>query len=106
MAALVPIPLDLFEKLGEAGLDVDAILRRARLPRSRCRRHGLTRPSTEAREAAREPSRCRAYASADLDGVGTPAYSAAQPRRARSRHAPLVVVLAALALGRRVRRHP
>jgi AraC-like DNA-binding protein len=35
LADLVPIPLDLFERLGRAGLDVDAILRRAKLPRSR-----------------------------------------------------------------------
>jgi len=35
MATLVPIPLDLFDRLREAGLDVDEILRRARLPRSR-----------------------------------------------------------------------
>ena len=35
MADLVPIPLDLFERLRRAGLDVDAILRRAKLPRSR-----------------------------------------------------------------------
>ena len=32
---VVPIPLDLFDRLRRAGLDVDAILRRARLPRSR-----------------------------------------------------------------------
>jgi len=35
MADLVPIPLDLFDRLKGAGLDVDAILRRAKLPRSR-----------------------------------------------------------------------
>jgi AraC-like DNA-binding protein len=35
MSDLVPIPLDLFERLRGAGLDVDAILRRAKLPRSR-----------------------------------------------------------------------
>ena len=35
MANLVPIPLDLFDKLRAAGLDVDTILRRAKLPRSR-----------------------------------------------------------------------
>ena len=35
MADLVPIPLDLFDRLRRAGLDVDAILRRAKLPRSR-----------------------------------------------------------------------
>jgi AraC-like DNA-binding protein len=35
MADLVPIPLDLFERLRRTGLDVDAILRRAKLPRSR-----------------------------------------------------------------------
>lgn len=35
MANLVPIPLDLFERLRRAGLDVDAILRRAKLPRAR-----------------------------------------------------------------------
>jgi AraC-like DNA-binding protein len=35
MANLVPIPLDLFDRLKGAGLDVDAILHRARLPRSR-----------------------------------------------------------------------
>jgi len=35
MADQVPIPLDLFDRLTEAGLDVDAILRRAQLPRSR-----------------------------------------------------------------------
>ena len=35
MANLVPIPLDLFDKLEGAGLDVDTILRRAKLPRSR-----------------------------------------------------------------------
>jgi hypothetical protein len=35
MADLVPIPLDLFDRLRAVGLDVDAILRRARLPRSR-----------------------------------------------------------------------
>jgi hypothetical protein len=35
MSDLVPIPLDLFDHLKGAGLDVDAILRRAKLPRSR-----------------------------------------------------------------------
>src|SRR5260370_30542619 len=35
MADQVPIPLDLFDRLRQAGLDVDAILRRAKLPRSR-----------------------------------------------------------------------
>src|SRR5258706_6506973 len=35
MADRVPIPLVLFDRLRRAGLDVDAILRRARLPRSR-----------------------------------------------------------------------
>ena len=35
MADQVPIPLDLFDRLRRAGLDVDAILRRAKLPRSR-----------------------------------------------------------------------
>jgi AraC-like DNA-binding protein len=35
MADLVPIPLDLFDRLRRAGLDVEAILRRAKLPRSR-----------------------------------------------------------------------
>ena len=35
MADQVPIPLDLFDHLRRAGLDVDAILRRAKLPRSR-----------------------------------------------------------------------
>ena len=35
MSDLVPIPLDLFDRLRRAGLDVDAILRRANLPRSR-----------------------------------------------------------------------
>jgi AraC-like DNA-binding protein len=35
MNDLVPIPLDLFDRLRRAGLDVDAILRRAKLPRSR-----------------------------------------------------------------------
>lgn len=35
MNDLVPIPLVLFEHLARAGLDVDAILRRANLPRSR-----------------------------------------------------------------------
>lgn len=35
MADLVPIPLDLFDRLKDAGLDVDAILRRAKLPRAR-----------------------------------------------------------------------
>jgi AraC-like DNA-binding protein len=35
MANLVPIPLDLFDRLRAAGLDVDAILRRAKLPRAR-----------------------------------------------------------------------
>jgi AraC-like DNA-binding protein len=35
MSDLVPIPLALFERLARAGLDVDAILRRANLPRSR-----------------------------------------------------------------------
>src|SRR5579862_8131590 len=35
MTDLVPIPLDLFDRLRRAGLDVDAILRRAKLPRSR-----------------------------------------------------------------------
>jgi len=35
MTDLVPIPLDLFDHLGRAGLDVGAILRRAKLPRSR-----------------------------------------------------------------------
>ena len=37
MADLVPIPLDLFDRLRDAGLDVDAILRRANLPRARFR---------------------------------------------------------------------
>ena len=35
MTDLVPIPLDLFDRLRRVGLDVDAILRRAKLPRSR-----------------------------------------------------------------------
>ena len=35
MADLVPIPLALFDRLRRAGLDVDAILRPAKLPRSR-----------------------------------------------------------------------
>jgi AraC-like DNA-binding protein len=35
MADAVPIPLDLFDRLARAGLDVDAILHRAGLPRSR-----------------------------------------------------------------------
>jgi AraC-like DNA-binding protein len=35
MNDLVPIPLALFDRLARAGLDVDAILRRANLPRSR-----------------------------------------------------------------------
>jgi len=35
MNDLVPIPLDLFDRIRRAGLDVDAILRRAKLPRSR-----------------------------------------------------------------------
>jgi AraC-like DNA-binding protein len=35
IADQVPIPLDLFDRLRRAGLDVDAILRRAKLPRSR-----------------------------------------------------------------------
>jgi hypothetical protein len=35
MADLVPIPLDLFDRLRRTGLDVDSILRRAKLPRSR-----------------------------------------------------------------------
>jgi AraC-like DNA-binding protein len=35
MTDLVPIPLDLFDRLRQVGLDVDAILRRAKLPRSR-----------------------------------------------------------------------
>jgi hypothetical protein len=35
VADLVPIPLDLFDRLRRIGLDVDAILRRANLPRSR-----------------------------------------------------------------------
>ena len=35
MADLVPIPLDLFDRLRRAGLNVEAILRRAKLPRSR-----------------------------------------------------------------------
>jgi AraC-like DNA-binding protein len=35
MTNLVPIPIALFERLARAGLDVDAILRRANLPRSR-----------------------------------------------------------------------
>ena len=35
MSDLVPIPLDLFDRLKRAGLDVDAILHRANLPRSR-----------------------------------------------------------------------
>ena len=35
MSDVVPIPLDLFDRLKHAGLDVDAILRRANLPRSR-----------------------------------------------------------------------
>lgn len=37
MSDLVPIPLDLFDRLKRAGLDVDTILRRANLPRSRFR---------------------------------------------------------------------
>jgi AraC-like DNA-binding protein len=37
MTDLVPIPLDLFDRLRGVGLDVDAILRRAKLPRSRFR---------------------------------------------------------------------
>lgn len=35
MSDLVPIPLDLFDHLADAGLDVDAVLHRAKLPRSR-----------------------------------------------------------------------
>ena len=35
MTTLVPIPLDLFDRLRDAGLDVDEIVRRAKLPRSR-----------------------------------------------------------------------
>src|SRR5580700_10233007 len=35
MTDLVPIPVALFERLARTGLDVDAILRRANLPRSR-----------------------------------------------------------------------
>jgi len=35
MSDVVAIPLDLFARLERAGLDVDAILRRANLPRSR-----------------------------------------------------------------------
>jgi len=35
MSDVVPIPLDLFDRLTRAGLDVDAVLRRANLPRSR-----------------------------------------------------------------------
>ena len=35
MQKLVPIPLDLFDRLKDSDLDVDAILRRASLPRSR-----------------------------------------------------------------------
>ena len=35
MADQVPIPLDLFDRLEDAGLDVAAILRRAQIPRSR-----------------------------------------------------------------------
>lgn len=35
MSDVVPIPLDLFDRLKRAGLDVDVILRRANLPRSR-----------------------------------------------------------------------
>jgi AraC-like DNA-binding protein len=35
MTDVVPIPLDLFDRLKNAGLDIDAILRRAQLPRSR-----------------------------------------------------------------------
>jgi AraC-like DNA-binding protein len=35
MADLVPIPLALFSRLERAGLDVDAVLRRAQLPKSR-----------------------------------------------------------------------
>jgi AraC-like DNA-binding protein len=35
MADLVPIPLDLFDRFRSAGVDVDSILRRAKLPRSR-----------------------------------------------------------------------
>src|SRR5690242_21400156 len=35
MTDLVPIPIVLFERLARAGLDVDAILRQANLPRSR-----------------------------------------------------------------------
>jgi hypothetical protein len=32
MSDLVPSPLDLFDRLRRAGLDVDAIVRRAKLP--------------------------------------------------------------------------
>ena len=35
MTDIVPIPLALFEHLARAGLDVDTVLRRANLPRSR-----------------------------------------------------------------------
>src|SRR5260370_41323435 len=35
MADVVPIPLDLLDRLRRAGLDVEAILRSAKLPRSR-----------------------------------------------------------------------
>ena len=45
MADLVPIPLALFDRLRRIGLNVDAILRRANLPRSRFnvpRPHGST----------------------------------------------------------------
>jgi AraC-like DNA-binding protein len=35
MTDLVPIPIALFDRLARAGLDVDAVLRRANLPRSR-----------------------------------------------------------------------
>src|SRR5260370_8341537 len=35
MADQVPIPLDLFDRLRQAGLDVDAILPRPKLPRPR-----------------------------------------------------------------------
>jgi len=34
MSDVVPIPLDLFDRLERAGLDVEAILHRATLPKS------------------------------------------------------------------------
>jgi hypothetical protein len=49
MNDLAPIPLALFERLAGAGLDVDAILHRANLPRSR---FNVARPRAQQRRSS------------------------------------------------------